>query len=98
MIVVAPASSALSTSSLTTETGRSITSPAAIRSAISGGSTRIIGRRGSMGSAFTNAPIIPSNLAFCQRGYVHARAGQVRHPVAPRQGLAGGGLQLVEQG
>ena len=40
-IRVAPASSAFSISSFTTEAGRSITSPAAIRAATSGGSTRI---------------------------------------------------------
>ena len=39
---VAPASRAFSTSSLTMEAGRSTTSPAAMRLAISGGSTRIV--------------------------------------------------------
>jgi len=40
---VAPASSEFSISSFTTLAGRSITSPAAIRAAISGGSTAIRG-------------------------------------------------------
>ena len=43
MIVRAPASIALSTSSLTTEAGRSITSPAAIWSITSADSTAITG-------------------------------------------------------
>src|SRR5574341_190113 len=38
---VAPASSAFSTSSLTMEAGRSMTSPAAMRAATSGGRTRM---------------------------------------------------------
>ena len=45
VILRAPASSAFSTSSLTTEEGRSITSPAAIASATSGDSIWITRRR-----------------------------------------------------
>ena len=45
--MAAPASSAFSTSSLTTEAGRSTTSPAAIRFASSSGRRRIVGTTGS---------------------------------------------------
>ena len=55
VIWVAPASSALSTSSRTTEAGRSTTSPAAIWLISSSGSSRM-GRRGAgEGTAFTRA-------------------------------------------
>ena len=55
VIWVAPASSALSTSSRTTEAGRSTTSPAAIWLISSSGSSRM-GRRGAVwGTAFTRA-------------------------------------------
>ncbi|MFM9012327.1 MAG: hypothetical protein ACKORK_01640, partial [Gemmatimonadota bacterium] len=47
----APASRAFSTSSFTTEAGRSTTSPAAMRSATSLGRTAISGRAAARGSA-----------------------------------------------
>src|SRR5206468_8121596 len=56
--VLAPASSALSTSSLTTDAGRSITSPAAIWSTTPGGKTAIVV---SMGSRY-HAPLIVRDL------------------------------------
>ena len=54
VICRAPASSALSTSSRTTEAGRSTTSPAAIWLISSSGSSRM-GRRGKVAGAFTQA-------------------------------------------
>src|SRR5438309_2258816 len=64
----APASSAFSTSSLTTEGGRSITSPAAIASATSGGSSWINSRASpSAGRAFTAPPAGSTPEGRCPR-------------------------------
>ena len=67
VIWLAPASSALSSSSRTTEAGRSITSPAAIWLISSSGSSRI-GRRGAgMGAIVESAPRPPPGLRWTPR-------------------------------
>ena len=65
-MTAAPASSAFSKSSFTTDAGRSMTSPAAMRAATSGGSTRMGGgRSGPVGSALilSAPPGVPTMTA-----------------------------------
>src|SRR5581483_11955347 len=78
----APASSAFSTSSFTTDAGRSTTSPAAMRSAAGGGRTRI-GRRGA-GSA-TSGAAEPGG-AGGESSLIASGASPARLPAALLQG------------
>ena len=87
--VVAPASSAFSTSSLTTDAGRSIVSPAAIPAATPTGSTRMPpagGRRSVAAGDTTSPPIGGAGPRRCVSMWVASvSTGQI-------QGLAGVGV------
>src|SRR5688500_17428252 len=72
--VVAPASSAFSTSSLTTDAGRSTTSPAAIWSATAPGRMEIVGTQKTTASGYLRAVVLP---VLTPRSLRHAPPGLV---------------------